>query len=148
MAVSGDASLDLAESVEADGIMATEPDGDLVRGWLERGRRRHLDRDPLRSDRGPPTRGWRWPTSASGSGCPAGRSCPSCPTRSTSTRPPAWWNRRNLADAVPHGPDPNPYVEATRAFFDAGFDKISFVPVSDDLDRFWEMVDAVRSELS
>jgi hypothetical protein len=42
---------------------------------------------------------------------------------------------------VPHGPDPAPYIEAVRAFLDAGFEHLSIIPAGDDvvgtLD-FWE----------
>lgn len=47
----------------------------------------------------------------------------------------------DVAGAIPHGPDPEPYIEAIRSFRDAGFDHLSIVPVGDDLEgtlRFWE----------
>ena len=47
----------------------------------------------------------------------------------------------DLAESIPHGPDPEPYVEAVARFADAGFDRVAFVQVGDDQDgffRFWE----------
>jgi hypothetical protein len=55
----------------------------------------------------------------------------------------------DLADSVPHGPDPEPYVAAIKAFTDAGFASVSIVPVGDDLGgtlRFWN--DEVKPALA
>jgi len=46
-----------------------------------------------------------------------------------------------IGDAIPHGPDPEPYVTAVQEFIDAGFSSIAIVPVGDDFDAtmdFWE----------
>lgn len=46
----------------------------------------------------------------------------------------------DVGAAVPHGLDPQPYLEALGKFADAGFDHLSIVPVGDDLDgflKFW-----------
>ncbi|MCB0963812.1 MAG: hypothetical protein KDA98_11015, partial [Acidimicrobiales bacterium] len=53
----------------------------------------------------------------------------------------------DLADDIPHGPDADSYVEIVRTFLDAGFRRISFVPVGDDLDRFWSIATEVAGEL-
>ena len=55
----------------------------------------------------------------------------------------------DLADDIPHGPDPEPYVAAVKEFLDAGFTQISIVPVGDDVEGtlgFWR--DEVAPNLS
>jgi G6PDH family F420-dependent oxidoreductase len=47
----------------------------------------------------------------------------------------------DMADAVPHGPDPEPYLQAIEEWTDAGYDHLCFVQVGDDQERFfrfWE----------
>src|ERR671933_706674 len=54
----------------------------------------------------------------------------------------------DMADAVPHGPDPEPYLEAIREWVDAGYDHLAFVQVGPDQEaffRFWE--EKLRPEL-
>jgi G6PDH family F420-dependent oxidoreductase len=46
-----------------------------------------------------------------------------------------------VAEKVPCGPDPEPYVKAIRSFTDAGFEKVALLQFGDDQDgflRFWE----------
>lgn len=45
-----------------------------------------------------------------------------------------------IGEQIPHGPDPEPYVEAIRRYHDAGFRKFAVVPVGDDIEGtldFW-----------
>jgi G6PDH family F420-dependent oxidoreductase len=47
----------------------------------------------------------------------------------------------DMAEAVPHGPDVEPYVEAVKQWTDAGYDHLAFVQVGPDQERFfrfWE----------
>lgn len=47
----------------------------------------------------------------------------------------------DLAESIPHGPDPEPYVAAARAHAGAGFERIAFLQIGDDQEgcfRFWE----------
>jgi G6PDH family F420-dependent oxidoreductase len=47
----------------------------------------------------------------------------------------------DMADAVPHGPDVEPYVEAIKEWIDAGYDHLCFVQCGSDQERFfrfWE----------
>jgi len=47
----------------------------------------------------------------------------------------------DMAEAVPHGPDPEPYLETIKQWEEAGFDHLSFVQVGPDQERFfrfWE----------
>ena len=149
VAVSGEASLDLASSVGADGIMANMPEAELVDGWSSRG--------------GDASATWaEVPFAASSDsdeglrvaherfrfGIPGWKVMSELPNPLNFDAATSIVEPEDMAEMVPHGPDPESYVEATRAFVDAGFDKISFVPVTDDFDMFWQMVDAVRSELA
>jgi hypothetical protein len=55
----------------------------------------------------------------------------------------------DVADSVPHGPDPGPYIDGITRFIDAGFEQIAIVPVGDDLDgflRLWR--DSIRPALA
>jgi hypothetical protein len=47
----------------------------------------------------------------------------------------------DMADAVPHGPDVEPYLEAIKEWTDAGYDHLAIVQVGPDQERFfrfWE----------
>jgi G6PDH family F420-dependent oxidoreductase len=47
----------------------------------------------------------------------------------------------DMAGAVPHGPDPEPYLQAIEQWTEAGYDHLCFVQVGDDQERFfrfWE----------
>jgi G6PDH family F420-dependent oxidoreductase len=47
----------------------------------------------------------------------------------------------DLAEDVPHGPDPQPYLDAIKQWQDAGYDHLAFVQVGPDQERFfrfWE----------
>ena len=149
MAVSGPASLDLASSVGADSIVATDQVPEIVDGWAERGgdRSRTWTEIPF---------AWA-PTEAEGHDLALGRfrfgaggwkvmselpNPVNFDSATSNVRP------EDLADSVPSGPDPEPYVQAVRTALDAGFERVAFVPVGDDLDgmlRFWS--DRVLPEL-
>lgn len=48
---------------------------------------------------------------------------------------------QQIGEAIPHGPDPEPYIASVQSFIDAGFDKLAIVPIGDDLSGtldFWE----------
>lgn len=147
--VSGKASLDLAERVGADGIMATDPEASLVDGWADRGGDRsatwsevpfawaasgeeglRLAHERFRFA----AHGWKvlaeLPNPVNfGAACELVR-------------------EDDVADSVPHGPDAGRYVQAVQSYLDAGFDNIAIIPVGDDLAemlRFWQQ--EVRPEL-
>jgi hypothetical protein len=47
----------------------------------------------------------------------------------------------DLADDIPHGPDPQPYLDAIKQWTDAGYDHLCFVQIGPDQEsffRFWE----------
>jgi G6PDH family F420-dependent oxidoreductase len=47
----------------------------------------------------------------------------------------------DLAGSIPHGPDPEPYVEAARTFAEAGYERLAFLQIGDDQEgffRFWD----------
>jgi G6PDH family F420-dependent oxidoreductase len=55
----------------------------------------------------------------------------------------------DLADEIPHGPDPEPYVAAARKHADAGFERVALLQIGEDQDgffRFWE--DELRDRLA
>jgi G6PDH family F420-dependent oxidoreductase len=55
----------------------------------------------------------------------------------------------DLAGSIPHGPDPEPYVDAVRSYVDAGFDRIALLQIGEDQEgffRFWQ--DELRGHLS
>lgn len=133
--VSGDASLDVARDVDAAGIMATEPDGDLVTGWGDRG--------------GDTARTWSevpmaWaPTAEEGlalaherfrfAALAGWKVMSELPNPVNFTAAASLIEPGDVADMVPHGPDPEPYAEAIRPFVEAGFTNLSLVPVGDDV---------------
>ncbi len=111
--ISGDASLDLAQRTGADGIMAIDPEADLVDGWAERG-----------GDRGAT---WTevpfaWaPTEEEGlrlahermrfalPGWKVMSELPNPVNFAAATEP---VRPEDVAEQIPHGPDPKAYVEA------------------------------------
>ncbi len=148
VAVSGPASLDLAQACGADGIMAIDPDPSLIDGWADRGG----DRSATWTEVGFATA----PTVEEGKALahermrfitPGWKVMAELPNPVNFDAATALITPEQVAAMVPHGPDPEPYVEAVQEFVDAGFDKISFLPVGDDLDRFFEMVDIVRDRI-
>ena len=139
--VSGNASLDLAEDHEADGIMATQPDPALVDGWSSRGG----DRSGTWTEVP-----FAWTTSAEEGrriaherfrfGAPGWKVMSELPNPVNFAAATETVRPEDLADSVPSGPDPEPYVKAVQSYVDAGFANISIVPVGDDIDgtvRFW-----------
>lgn len=149
VAVSGPASLDLAARCGADGVMAVDPEPGLVDGWAERGGDRAATWTEIpfavaaTEEDGLALAHERFRFGAPGWKVMAELPNPvNFDAATDAVRP------EDLAESIPHGPDSEPYIEATKEFLDAGFDKVSFVPVGDDLDRFWDVADAVRSALS
>jgi G6PDH family F420-dependent oxidoreductase len=148
VAVSGAASLDLAASCGAEGIMATDPDPALVDGWAERGGDRAATWTEIPfAVAATEAEGLALAHERFRFGAPGWKVMAELPNPVNFDAATASVREEDLAGSVPHGPDPKRYVEATRAYVDAGFDKISFVPVGDDLDAFFAVVDAVRDEL-
>lgn len=141
VAVSGPASLEVARSVGADGIMATDPDRGLTEGWVSGG--------------GDPTATWaevpfahartdeeglrlaheRFRFGATGWKVQSELPNPvNFAAACEHVRP------EDLAESVPHGPDPQRYVDAIDRYRDAGFERIAIIPVGDDVEgllRLW-----------
>lgn len=146
--VSGGASLDLADSCGADGIMAIDPDPGLIDSWVERGGDGSMTYTEIafavaaHDDEGLALAHRDFRFVAPGWSVMAELPNPmNFDAATASVRP------EDMAKAIPHGSDPATYVDAVSAFLIAGFDKISFVPVGDDLDRFWEISARVREAL-
>ena len=147
--VSGPRSLDLAEACGADGIMAIDPDPALVDGWAERGG----DRSATWTEVGFAVA----PTAEEGQALahermrfvtPGWKVMAELPNPVNFDAATALVTPEQVGEMVPHGPDPEPYVEAVREFVDAGFEHISFVPIGDDLPAFFDVVDQVRDQLA
>ncbi len=146
--VSGPASLDLAADHDADGIMATDPEPSLVDGWAQRGGDRSATWTEIPfAVADTAEEGLRLAHERFRFGAPGWKVMAELPNPVNFDAATASVRPEDLAGSIPHGPDPAPYIEATQQFIDAGFDKISFVPVGDDMDRFWDVVDKVRAEL-
>ena len=141
VAVSGDASLDAARRCGVDGIVATEPDADLVDGWAERGGDRSATWTEIP---------FAWaPTAEAGEelalsrfrfGAGGWKVMSELPNPVNFDAATSNVRAEDLADSVPSGPDPAPYIDAVQRYRDAGFERIAILPVGDDLDgtlRFW-----------
>lgn len=131
MAVSGDQSLDLASDVGAAGIMATEPIADLVTGWSSRGGSADSTwaEVPLawassEQEGIELARLFRFGTQ----GWDVASELPNPANFAAATQ---FMTDDQIGAEVPHGPDPQPYVEAIRAFADAGFEQVALVPIGD-----------------
>jgi len=147
-AVSGDVSLDVAQATRCAGIMAIDPDTDLVDGWTKRG--------------GDASSTWAevpfaWePTAEAGVqtarrfrfGMQGWEIAAELPNPAYFEAATQFLSDEQVGNAIPHGPDPEAYVQAVQEFIDAGFRKIAIVPVGDDFDAtmdFWE--NSVKPEL-
>lgn len=132
LAISGPASLEVAQR-HADGVMSNEPVDTLLQQWSQGG--------------GDPSNTWTevpfaWaPTVEQGltlaherfrfgaSGWKVMSELPNPVNFGAATqhvRP------EDLAESIPHGPDPEPFVDALRELRDAGFEHVAVVPVGDD----------------
>jgi G6PDH family F420-dependent oxidoreductase len=150
VAVSGPESLRLARDIEADGIMAVDPDETLTSAWVK--------------DGGDGAGTWTevacaWaPDAAAGLrlaherfrfGVPGWKVMSELPNPVNFDAACATIRPEDVADAVPHGPDPAPYIEGISRFVDAGFEQIAIVPVGDDLDGFLRLwCEAIRPALA
>ena len=134
LAVSGDASLDLASETGCDGVMAVTPEASIVEGWAERGGSTDATwtEAPL---------AWA-PTDDKGlelakrftfgqMGWELASELPNPAHFAAATQ---FLTDEQVDGMIPNGPDPQPYVDAVQEFVDAGFSKIAVVPVGDDLD--------------
>lgn len=143
VAVSGERSVELALD-RADGMIAVQPDGKLCEPFADKPRigqlacSVHEDRDEalrLAHERfrfG--AQGWK-----------VMAELPNPINFEAATQP---VRPEDMAGTVPHGPDPEPYVEAIKEWADAGFDHIALVQVGPDQEaffRFWE--DKLRPQL-
>lgn len=146
--VSGGKSLDLAEACGADGIMATDPEASIIDGWRERGGDTAVTYTEVpfavAEDE---ERGLELAHRLFRFGAPGWAVMSELPSPMNFDAATALVRPEDLSDSIPHGPEPKSYVEAVRQFLDAGFERVSFVPVGDDLDRFWAVADEVRQEL-
>ena len=142
VAVSGPASLDLAQRCGADAIVATEPEAELVDGWSERGGERSMTWTEVpfawapSIDEGRELARSRFRFGAGGWKVMSELPNPvNFDAATQQVRP------EDLVESVPSGPDPEPFIAAVRAYQDAGFERIAIIPVGDDLDvllEFWE----------
>lgn len=147
--VSGPASLDLAADCDADGIMAIDADPELIDGWGERGGDRSMTYTEVAfavaADEAAGLelahRNFRFVA-------PGWTVMSELPNPVNFDAATASVRPEDLAGDIPHGPDPEVYVDAVSSFLDAGFDKVSFVPVGDDLERFWAITEQVVDRLA
>lgn len=130
--VSGSQSLDLAQAVGADGIMATDADDALTSGWADR------DGDPSQTWTEVPV-AWA-PTEDEGLdlalerfrfGVPGWKVMSELPSPVNFDKALGTVRKEDMADLVPHGPDPERAAAAIREFSDAGFERIALLPVGD-----------------
>jgi G6PDH family F420-dependent oxidoreductase len=140
--VSGDASLDLAHAHGADGIMAIDADAALIDGWVGRGGARTDTWTEVPFAYAPTEEeglalAWdRMRFAAAGWKVMAELPNPVNFAAAAAPIP-----REVIGASVPHGPDPQPYIDAVRSYLDAGFGRIAILPVGDDIEgtfRFWE----------
>ncbi len=148
LAVSGDQSLDLAADTGCEGIMAIDPDADLVDGWTQRGGAQAatwtevpLAWAPTREAGIETAKRFRF-------GMQGWEVAAELPNPAYFEAATQFLTDDQIDEAIPNGPDPEPYVTAVQEFIDAGFRRIAVVPVGDDVDatlEFWH--DQVLPEL-
>jgi len=132
MGVSGPEGLDVAASCGVDGIMATDADPALVDGWARRGGGRAGTWTEVP---------FAWASDAQTAlrlaherfrfGAPGWKVMSELPNPVNFDAACAAVRPEDLAETIPHGPDPAPFAEAVARFRDAGFEHIAVVPVGD-----------------
>ena len=133
--VSGPSSLDVAADVGADGIMATEPDADLVDGWAERsGKRANTWSEVPMAYAPTDEEGLQLAWDRLRFALPGWKVMSELPNPVNFDAALALTEPGDMADAVPYGPDPERYAETIREFADAGFTNLSLIPVGDDVE--------------
>lgn len=148
VAVSGPSSLDVARDAGADGIMAIDAEPPLVDGWTERGG----DFDETWTE---VPLAWA-PTEEEGVrlaherfrfGVPGWKVMSELPNPVNFDAALATVRPEDVTEQVPCGPDPERAAEAIRRFADAGFRRISVVPVGDPDGTLRFFVDEVLPRL-
>ncbi len=140
LAVSGPDGVRTATDHGCDGVMSTEPAGDLVDAWTTSGGDAEstwtevpLAWEPT-EERGLETarrfrfgiQGWNVASELMN------------PVHFAAAT--QFMTDEQIGEQIPHGPDPDVYVEAIRQYHDAGFRKLAVVPVGDDIEGtldFW-----------
>jgi G6PDH family F420-dependent oxidoreductase len=139
--VSGPASLDVADRAGADGIMAVDPEPGLVEGWAERGGDRTATWTEVPFAWAPTEEeGLRLAHERLRFSAPGWKVMAELPNPVNFGAATELVSPEDMAEDVPHGPDPEPYVAAVQEYIDAGFRTISIVPVGDDVEgtlTFW-----------
>jgi G6PDH family F420-dependent oxidoreductase len=140
MAISGPASLEVATN-GADGVMSNEPVGDLLDEWAAAGgdAANTWTEVPFAwapsDDEGLQLAHERFRFGASGWKVMSELPNPvNFDAATQHVRP------EDLADSIPHGPDPAGYVAALQELIDAGFERIAVVPVGDDTEGLLRFV--------
>jgi len=145
MGVSGDASLDVAAECGVDGIMATDADPTLIEGWVQRGgaSEQTWTEVPFAfAEDGDD--GLRLAHERFRFGIAGWKVMSELPNPVNFDAATAVVEPDDLADSIPHGPDPKPYVDAIDKYRAAGFDRISIVPVGDHDATLTFWTDVVR----
>ena len=133
--VSGEKSLDLARSVSADGIMAVDPDSDLVDGWGQReGDTGYTWSEVPMAYAATEEEGLRLAHERLRFALPGWKVMAELPNPVNFAAATELIEPADMADAVPHGPDPDVYAETIGTFVDAGFTNLSLIPVTDDVE--------------
>ncbi|CAN5775714.1 LLM class F420-dependent oxidoreductase [soil metagenome] len=132
--ISGPASLNVAERSGADAIMATDADPALVDGWANRGGERTATWSEVPFAWAPTAEeGRRLAHERFRFGAQGWKVMSELPNPVNFDAATATVTPEHMADMVPHGPDPAPYVETVQGFVDAGFANLSIIPVGDDV---------------
>lgn len=148
MAVSGSESIDVAAECAVEGIMATDPEAQIIDAWVERGGDRSMTYTEIPfAVAADEAEGLRLAHRDFRFSAPGWTVMSELPNHVNFDAATASVRPEDLADSIPHGPDPQTYIEAVQQFLDAGFEKISFVPVGDDLERFWSVSEKVTAAL-
>jgi len=136
LAVSGKRSVELALD-RADGMVGIQPDSDLTKQFEGKPRIGQLAFS-VNDDAGEGLRLAHEQFRFSAQGWKVMAELPNPINFEAATEP---VRPEDMADAVPHGPDPEPYVAAIKEWIDAGYDHLCFVQVGHDQERFfrfWE----------
>lgn len=145
VAVSGPASLDLAAAAGAEGIMAIDPDPELIEGWARRGGDRDATWTEVPMSWDPDEqRAVELAHERFRFGLPGWKVMAELPNPVNFDAATALAEPRDTAAQVPCGPDPARHAEAVGAFVQAGYESVCLVPVADDVEG---MLDAWEAEI-
>jgi G6PDH family F420-dependent oxidoreductase len=133
--VSGKSSIAIA-AAKADGMMATEPEPGLTKGYAKAGGKGPVYGEIAVAWAPSEEQGRKLAHERFRFGALGWAAMSEIPTVSGFEAATRFIRPEDLAESIPAGPDPEPHVAGIRKFLEAGFDHLAIVGIGDDQEGF------------